>query len=128
KVIEIDNSKELYVDDVVREKETRLKPIEWFLNKKGNSNCPFCGADSNKAIDELLRLNHERQKNLDVLAKSKSNELSFDREKKALRNDIKTKEIQITQIDQNLNILLFEEKQNNNSIQKVYEFIGKIEH
>lgn len=128
KVIEIDNSKELYVDDVVREKETRLKPIEWFLNKKGNSNCPFCGADSNKAIDELLRLNEERQKNFDILAKSKSNELSFDREKKELRNDIKTKEIQITQIDQNLNILLFEEKQNNNSIQKVYEFIGKIEH
>jgi len=128
KVIEIDNSKELYVDDVVREKETRLKPIEWFLDKKGNSNCPFCGADSNKAIDELLRLNQERQKNLDILAKSKSNELSFDREKKALRNDIKTKEIQITQIDQNLNILLSEERQKNNSIQRVYEFIGKVEH
>lgn len=128
KVIEIDNSKELYIDDVVREKETRLKPIEWFLNKKGNSNCPFCGSNSNKAIDELLRLNQERQKNLEVLAKSKSNELSFDKERKALKDDIKAKEAQITQIDQNLNILLSEEKQNNNSIQRVYEFIGKIEH
>lgn len=128
KVISIDNSKELYVDDVVREKEVRLKPIEWFLNKKGNSNCPFCGSESDKAIDELLYLNQERQKNLEILAKSKSNEFNFDKEKKELRNDIKKREAQVSQIDQNLKILLSEEKFNNNTIQKVYEFIGKIEH
>lgn len=128
KVIEIDNSRELYINDVVLEKEIRLKPIEWFLNKKGNSNCPFCGSNSNKAIDELLRLNQERKKNLEVLAKSKSNELSFDKERKVLKESIKAKETQITEIDKNLKILLFKENQNKNSIQRVYEFIGKIEH
>lgn len=128
KVIQIDDSKELYFEDVVKEKELRLRPIEWFLNKKGKSQCPFCGSNSDKAINELLHLDQERKKNIEILAKLTSNELSFDKEKKELKNEIKLKENQVNAIDQNLNILLTEENQNNNSVKRVYEFVGKIEH
>ncbi|WP_312133163.1 DUF3732 domain-containing protein [Empedobacter sp.] len=128
KVIQIDDSKELYFDDVVKEKELRLRPIEWFLDRKGKSQCPFCGSNSDKAINELLHLNQERQKNIETLAKLTSNELSFDKEKKELKNEIKFRENQVNEIDKNLNILLSEEKQNSNSVKRVYEFIGKIEH
>lgn len=128
KINEIDNSKETYIDDVAKEKEIRLRPVEWFLEKKGNDNCPFCGSVSSKAIDNLLKLNEERLNNLEVLRKVKSNVLSFDKEKRIIFEEIKKAESKIDQIDQNLNILLSEEKDENNSLQKIYEFVGKVEH
>ncbi|WFB66859.1 DUF3732 domain-containing protein [Chryseobacterium sp. WX] len=128
KIIQLDNSRASYVDDVAREKEQRLQPIEWFLQRKGNDTCPFCGENSKKAVNELIYLNEEKQKNLEVLKKAKSNELSFEKEKAVLKLEINQNEIAISDIDENLHLLLSKEKEENDSLQKIYEFSGKIEH
>ncbi|SDI11208.1 Protein of unknown function [Chryseobacterium taeanense] len=128
KIIQLDNSRASYVDDVAREKEQRLQPIEWFLQRKGNDACPFCGENSKKAVNELIYLNEEKQKNLEVLKKAKSNELSFEKEKAVLKLEINQNEIAISDIDENLHLLLSKEKEENDSLQKIYEFSGKIEH
>ncbi|MCT3703408.1 DUF3732 domain-containing protein [Elizabethkingia anophelis] len=128
KIVQLDNSKTSYVDEVVIEKEQRLKPIEWFLSKKGNDKCPFCGEYSKKAINDLIFLNEERQKNLDILRKSKSNELSFEKEKSVLKSDITKNENLVLEIDTNLHLLLNKKIEENASLQKIYEFSGKIEH
>lgn len=128
KIVQLDNSRASYVDDVAREKEQRLQPIEWFLQRKGNDTCPFCGENSKKAVNELIYLNEEKQKNLEVLKKAKSNELSFEKEKAFLKLEILQNESAISDIDRNLHILLSKEKEENDSLQKIYEFSGKIEH
>lgn len=128
KIVQLDNSRASYVDDVAREKEQRLQPIEWFLQRKGNDTCPFCGENSKKAVNELIYLNEEKQKNLEVLKKAKSNELSFEKEKSVLKLEINQNEIAISDIDENLHLLLSKEKEENDSLQKIYEFSGKIEH
>lgn len=128
KIVQLDNSRASYVDDVAREKEQRLQPIEWFLQRKGNDTCPFCGENSKKAVNELIYLNEEKQKNLEVLKKAKSNELSFEKEKAFLKLEINQNEIAISDIDENLHLLLSKEKEENDSLQKIYEFSGKIEH
>lgn len=128
KIVQLDNSRASYVDDVAREKEQRLQPIEWFLQRKGNDTCPFCGENSKKAVNELIYLNEEKQKNLEVLKKAKSNELSFEKEKTFLKLEVFENESAISDIDENLHLLLSKEKEENDSLQKIYEFSGKIEH
>ncbi len=128
KIVQLDNSRASYVDDVAFEKEQRLLPIQWFLKRKGNDTCPFCGEVSKKAVNELIYLNEEKQKNLEILKKAKSNELSFDKERTLLKLDINRNEELISDIDGNLHLLLSKQKEENDSLQKIYEFSGKIEH
>lgn len=128
KIVQLDNSRASYVDDVAFEKEQRLLPIEWFLKRKGNDTCPFCDEVSKKAVNELIYLNEEKQKNLEILKKAKSNELSFEKERTLLKLDINKNEELISDIDGNLHLLLSKQKEENNSLQKIYEFSGKIEH
>ncbi len=128
KIVQLDNSRASYLDDVAVEKEQRLQPISWFLERKGNDNCPFCGEVSKKAVNELIYLNEEKQKNLDILKKAKSNELSFEKERAILKLEINKYENLISEIDENLHLLLSKEKEANDSLQKIYEFSGKIEH
>lgn len=128
KIEELSDSKELYLSDVASEKENRLKPIEWFLSQKGTNKCPFCDSESTKAIDELLSLNEEKIKNQIVLSASKSLSLSFDKERNAIKNEIKENENLIEKIDNNLRIILLEAKEDEQSYQRTFEFIGKIEH
>ena len=127
-IIQLDESRISYVSDVASEKEQRLRPIEWFLTKKGNDNCPFCGETSKKAINELIFLNEEKQKNLEILRKAKSNEFSFEKEKSFLKVEISNNENLILDIDKNLIILLSKQNEENDSLHKIYEFSGKIEH
>lgn len=127
-IILLDESRMSYVSDVASEKEQRLRPIEWFLTKKGNDNCPFCGETSKKAINELIFLNEEKQKNLEILRKAKSNEFSFEKEKSFLKVEINNNENLILDIDKNLRVLLSKQNEENDSLHKIYEFSGKIEH
>ena len=128
KIEEINESKDTYLKDVAFEKENRLKPIEWFLNQKGTQYCPFCDSKSTKAIDELLLLKEEKDKNITILKNAKSLSFSFDKEKIEVKKNIKAKEEQIEKFDNNLRIILSEAKENEKSYQKIFEFIGKIEH
>ncbi|WP_139957373.1 DUF3732 domain-containing protein [Flavicella sediminum] len=128
KIQELNNSKDEYFIDVVSEKENRLKPVEWFLKQKGTNQCPFCDSKSTKAIEQLLSLNDEKADNKIILGNSKSLTLSFENEKSAIIQEIKTKEELLVKLDSNLNILLSEIKVNEKSYQKSFEFIGKIIH
>ena len=127
-IIQLDESRISYVSDVASEKEQRLRPIEWFLTKKGNDNCPFCGETSKKAINELIFLNEEKQKNKEILRKAKSNEFSFEKEKSFLKVEINNNENLILDIDKNLRVLLSKQNEEDDSLHKIYEFSGKIEH
>ncbi|WP_179318816.1 DUF3732 domain-containing protein [Winogradskyella helgolandensis] len=128
KIEDISDSKDVYLKDVAYEKENRLKPIEWFLEQRGTDECPFCDSQSTKAIDELLLLKEEKDKNRIVLQNAKSLSFSFDNERIEVKKSIKEKEEQIEKFDNNLRIILSEAKESEKSYQKIFEFIGKIEH
>ncbi|WP_437370504.1 DUF3732 domain-containing protein [Maribacter litoralis] len=128
KIEQLEQSKEDYLDDVIREKENRLRPVQWFLEQNGTNYCPFCDSESTKAIDELLSLNEVRSANRKILDQAKSLSYDFEKEKKSLISDISKYENSITQLDANLNILLKEEKEAEQSLKKTFEYVGKIEH
>jgi len=128
KIEEIDISKDKYVSDVAWEKENRLKPVEWFLNQKGDNICPFCDSESTKAIEELLSLNEEKNSNRVVLENSNSLLFSFEKERTDVVKEIRVKEELIEKIDSNLKIILDEVEEDKKSYQRTFEFIGKIEH
>ena len=128
KIEQLEKSKEDYLDDVIREKENRLRPVEWFLEQNGTNLCPFCDSESSKAMDELLSLNEARDVNRKILDQAKSLGYDFEEEKKQLLKEISKYENSIMQLDANLNILLKEEKETEQSIKKTFEYVGKIEH
>ncbi|MDL5511242.1 DUF3732 domain-containing protein [Arenibacter sp. M-2] len=128
KIEQLEQSKDDYLDDVIREKENRLRPVEWFLEQNGTNFCPFCDSESSKAIDELLSLNEVRKANREIIDQAKSLSYDFEKEKKALAQEISKYENSITQLDANLNILLKEEKETEQSLKRTFEYVGKIEH
>lgn len=127
KIDELNNSKDDYISEVAFEKENRLKPVEWFLQQKGTNKCPFCDSESTKAIDELLSLNEEKNKNKIILENSKSFLFNFDKERINIKTEINEKEKLIETIDNNLKIIS-EAKEEDKSFQKSFEFIGKVQH
>ena len=128
KIEQLEQSKDDYLDDVIKEKENRLRPVEWFLEQNGTNFCPFCDSESSKAIDELLSLNEARKANREIIDQAKSLSYDFEKEKKALAQEISKYENSITQLDANLNILLKEEKETEQSLKRTFEYVGKIEH
>ncbi|MDF0707659.1 DUF3732 domain-containing protein [Flagellimonas okinawensis] len=128
KIEQLEQSKDDYLDDVIREKENRLRPVEWFLEQNGTNFCPFCDSESTKAMDELLSLNEVRKANREIIDQAKSLSYDFEKEKKTLTQEISKYENSITQLDANLNILLKEEKEAEQSLKRTFEYVGKIEH
>jgi hypothetical protein len=128
KIQQFDRSKDLYVSEVAVEIDNRLKPIDWFLQQKGSNICPFCDSTSEKALNELLYLKEEKQKNETVLKESKLMTFSFEKEKNTYKNDIISLEKEISKIDRNIEILLNENKEYHKQFQEIYEFVGKMEH
>ena len=128
KIEQLEQSKVDYIDDVVKEKENRLRPVKWFLEQSGTNHCPFCDSESSKAIDELLSLNEARKFNREVINEAKSLNYDFEKEKKSIIKEITKNENSITQLEINLNIFLKQEKEVKQSLKDTYEYIGKIEH
>lgn len=128
KIKQFDRSKVDYVENVAHEVEKRLNPVEWFLNQKGTNVCPFCDSVSEKAIDTLLALQNERQKNHKVLEVAKSEYFSFEREKGDYQEKIRERERNIQKIDANIQIIRNEDHKNYKKFQDIFEFTGKIEH
>ncbi|WP_350286908.1 DUF3732 domain-containing protein [uncultured Croceitalea sp.] len=128
KIEQLEQSKEDYLDDVVKEKENRLRPVKWFLEQNGTNHCPFCNSESSKAIDELLALNEIRKTNREIIDDAKSLQYDFEKEKKSLLEDIAKYENSITQLDANLNILLRQEEEAKQGLKDTFEYVGKIEH
>ena len=128
KLEQFDRSKDNYVSDVAEEVEQRLKPIDWFLQQSGTNICPFCNSRSDKAIDELLSLQAQREKNKAVLKNAKSLEFSFEKEKRVYQKQIKELEANFTVIDASMKTLESENAPDHKKLKDVYEFVGKIEH
>ncbi|SHM70347.1 DUF3732 domain-containing protein [Chryseobacterium polytrichastri] len=128
KIQQFDRSKGEYIANVSLELDKRLKPVDWLLQQKGTNVCPFCDSVSEKAIDTLLNLQNERQKNLKVLEASRSDSFSFEKEKGDYKEKIKAKERDIIKIDANIQILRNEDHKNYKKFQDIFEFSGKIEH
>lgn len=128
KIQQFDRSKVEYVESVAIEIDKRLKPVDWFLKQKGTNICPFCDSISEKAINTLLHLQNESQKNRKVIEASRSENFSFEKEKGDYREKIKAKEREIVKIDANIQILRNEDRKNFQKLQDIFEFSGKIEH
>lgn len=128
KIEQFDKSKDLYLTKVASEIQTRLKPIDWFLQQNGTDTCPFCDSKSDKALNELLSLKNEKEKNQSALIESQSIEFSFEKEKNDLKNKIKELEKNIRVLDSNIDILISENSAYYKKYQGIFEFVGKIEH
>lgn len=127
KIERFDKSKTEYLEKVTDEIDTRLKPVEWLIQQKGTNICPFCDSYSEKAINKLLSLKDEKDNNHLVIANSKSELFSFEREKTEFKNTINVLEKDILKIDANIRILRSEDRQNVKKFQDIFEFRGKIE-
>ena len=128
KIQQFDRSKAEYVENVAIEIDRRLKPVDWLLKQKGTNTCPFCDSVSEKAINTLLSLQNESQKNRKVLEASRSESFSFEKEKGDYKEKIRSKEREIIKIDNNIQILRDEDRKNYKKLQDIFEFSGKIEH
>lgn len=128
KIEQFDRSKEIYLSTVVSEIDNRLKPIDWFLDQPGTDNCPFCDSKSDKALNELISLKIDKEKNQLILHASKSIEFSFEKEKNILKNEIGVIENEIKILDSNVSILATNKNEYYKKYQGIYEFAGKIEH
>ena len=126
KILKFENTKKEYLENVFVEIKDRLKPIDWFLNRKGTDICPFCDSKSDKALVELQRLKEAREINSKLMGVDKSNDLSFEKEKSILKKNIKEQEIIIEEFDKNIGILLADTKEEQFIYQKIYEFVGKV--
>jgi len=126
KIQNFDRSKELYLSDVATEAENRLKPIDFFLQLKGSNNCPFCGSDSDKAVDQLLELKMEQEKNRKVITEAKTLDFSFEREKNNYQRSITLKEGELLKVDTNIQILMNQDIDASRRVREIFAFSGKI--
>lgn len=114
--------------NVLKEKQNRLRPVEWFLNQQGSNICPLCDSESDNAINRLISLNEVKKENSKAIKKLNSIELNFDKEIKEVTAKIVIIENSISQIDRNLDIILKEIEKSERSYQKAFEFVGKVDH
>jgi hypothetical protein len=121
-----DRSKDAYVSEVAVEVHDRLRPIDYFLKLNGTDTCPFCDSTSSKAVNQLLRLKLEQEKNRAVITESKTLDFSFEREKNDFKRNIRIKEQEILKVEANLQILVNANREAAQRIRQIYEFSGKI--
>ena len=126
RIINFESTKADYINTVSKEMETRLKPVEWFLQRKGTDKCPFCDSSSSKALDNLQKLRDVNNDNINLLDNNQNDVFSFEKEKLDLRNKISVLEEEVKQLDNIISIIHTEFKEDQNSYQKVYEFVGKV--
>lgn len=126
KIDNFDRVRNDYMANVASEINIRLKPVEWFIQQKGTNICPFCESETTRSIDGLLFLKESLQENQRVLQQSK--EVSFEQEKMDLKREIREKEATLKSVDNNINLLLNENREYYSNYQNIFEFSGKIEH
>ncbi|WP_417609305.1 DUF3732 domain-containing protein [Owenweeksia hongkongensis] len=126
RILNFESTKTDYINTVSKQMEIRLKPVDWFLQRKGTDKCPFCDSSSSKALDNLQKLRDVNNDNINLLDNDQTEVLSFDKEKLDLRNKIAVLEEGMKQLDGFINIIHTELKEDQNSYQQVYEFVGKV--
>lgn len=128
KIERFDRSKKDYVEQVTKELDVRLRPIDFFVQQKGTNVCPFCDSVSDKAMDRLLRLSDEKDRNKTVLESAQTENFSFENEKRNYKSNIGLTEQEILRLDTNIRILLNEDRENYKKFQDIYQFGGKLAH
>lgn len=128
KIQQFDRSKDQYIKNVTEELDTRLRPIDWLIQQKGSNTCPFCDSVSEKAINKLLQLKEEKDRNKTVLDSSHHEDFSFEKEKRSHKAQIHSLEREIADIQINIQILSNEDRQNVQKFKDIFEFSGKIKH
>jgi hypothetical protein len=126
RILNFESTKVDYINTVSKEIETRLKPVNWFLHRKGTDKCPLCDSSSSKALDNLQKLRDVNNDNINILDNDQSEVFSFEKEKLDLRNKISVLEEEMKQLDNMISIIHTELNEDQNSYQKVYEFVGKV--
>lgn len=126
RILNYESTKTDYINTVTKQMETRLKPVDWFLQRKGTDKCPFCDSSSPKALDNLQKLRDVNNDNINLLDNNQNEVLSFEKEKLDLRNKIALLEEEMKQLDSIISIIHTELKEDQNSYQQVYEFVGKV--
>lgn len=126
KILKFENTKKEYIENVSFQISERLKPIDWFLNRKGTEYCPFCNSKSDNVLIELQKLKAAKEENSKLIGIDLSTDLSFEKEKSVLKNSIKEQESIISQFDKNIDILLKDTKEEQFAYQRVYEFVGQV--
>lgn len=126
KILKFENTKKEYVENVYSQISERLKPIDWFLNRKGTEFCPFCESKSDNVLVELHKLKIVKEENSKLNDIDFSTDFSFEKEKSVLKKAIKEQETTINQFDNNIDILLKDTKEEQFAYQKIYEFVGKV--
>lgn len=126
RILNFESTKADYINIVSKEMETRLKPVDWFLQRKGTDKCPFCDSSSSKALDNLQKLRNVKNDNFNLLENNQNEVFSFEKEKLDLRNKISVLEEEMKQLDNMISIIHTELKEDQNSYQKIYEFVGKV--
>ncbi len=126
KILKFESTKTVYFETVTNEVENRLKPIDWFLSKKGENICPFCDSKSDTALHNLQLLREARDNNRLLIRGKESDSLSFEKEKSELKRSIRIQERQIVEFDKNINLLVDKKVSHQKSYQKVYEYVGKV--
>lgn len=126
KILNFEETKNLYLKNVSLKIDSRLKPVGWFLDRYGTDKCPFCHSKSDKALKNLQKLEDIRSENRKVIKENSTDDLSFDKEKKELKKAIKAYEDQIVEFDKNLEILINKKRQDQQTYQRIYEYVGKV--
>jgi len=126
RILKFETAQNEYFNVVRVEINDKLKPIDWFLDRKGTDVCPFCESKSDKALIQLQKLKQVNQVNQKLIGVEKINNLTFESEKRFLKKEIQKQEIDIKEFDKNIEILLNETKDHQFVYQKIYEFVGKM--
>lgn len=126
RILKFENAQDEYLNIVSVEINEKLKPIDWFLSRKGTDVCPFCESKSDRALIQLQKLKQVNQDNQKLFGVRKNNNLSFESEKRNLKNEIQKQEFIIRDFDKNIEILLNETKDNQFIYQKIFEYVGKV--
>jgi DNA repair ATPase RecN len=109
----------------------RILPANWFKEKlEQQSNCPFCNSNHNSAQAQINSLLQELE-NLEVFNSSlNSTELALDEEVMTIKDQIKTLELRLKKIRDEigeLNSKSHEASNNRQSLEEIYRFVGKLD-
>lgn len=127
KLEKLERTKIDYTAEVVPEIDNRLKPIQWFLERKGNNRCPFCNSESDKAVNDLLNLKDVQYENALLLDELNRQDYSYEKEKIECKENIRVLELEVKNIEDNINILRNENKEHYDHIENIHEFGGKMQ-
>lgn len=130
KMTRLFESEKLYENSLDIQKE-RLQPTNWLINLLEPKNiCPFCGSESSKAYDEIVRLHNHQDKLQNKSKNLESSYTSLDKEIVRTRNKMQGLETSLNYIRQQkkqLEVSSEEVRNKRQTEQQIFQFVGRLE-